>query len=118
LVNDWLLQEFHQRVDGARGLLLTDRLSAALKLAGITVTPQEEKVEDQLIKERQDGQLAASIAWQLGEDPTVMAHWRAAADLHRRAAAAAAFYSGQTPLVLAQSEPAEPEKQKTDKEPK
>jgi PIN domain len=120
IVNDWLLQEFHERVKSDRELRLTDRLSAALKLADIKVTKDEENAEERLIKERNEAEIAAAMPWQVGGDPNaaLIAHWRDQTELRFRAAATAAFYSGQTPIVLAQSEPAEPEKPKTDNEPK
>jgi hypothetical protein len=52
-MNDWLLHEFRERVSKKRKLLLTDRLSMALKLASITVTEQEEETENELLKQRQ-----------------------------------------------------------------
>lgn len=52
ILNDWLATEFRERVSKKRKLLLTDRLSTALKLASIEVTPQEVATETALISER------------------------------------------------------------------
>jgi hypothetical protein len=51
-LNDWLRQEFKQRVSQKRDVLLTSRLTEAFKIAGIKVTPQEEAQEKKLLKER------------------------------------------------------------------
>lgn len=94
VINDWLLQEFRERVSRRRKLILTDRLSAALKTAEITVTRQEVENEEQFLKEAvrtpnlQTGSLFASEAFQraLGIDklanragdtgPAVAALWK------------------------------------------
>ena len=52
MVNDWLLQEFRERVTKKRKLLLTDRLSVGLRAASITVTKQEEKSEAEFLNQR------------------------------------------------------------------
>ena len=52
ILNDWLATEFRERVSKKRKLLLTDRLSTALKLAKIPVTKQEVAAETALISER------------------------------------------------------------------
>jgi hypothetical protein len=52
ILNDWLATEFRDRVSKKRKLLLTDRLSTALKLASIPVTKQEVATEAALISER------------------------------------------------------------------
>lgn len=52
ILNDWLATEFRERVSKKRKLLLTDRLSTALKLASIRVTKQEVDAEAALITER------------------------------------------------------------------
>lgn len=49
-LNDWLDQEFHQRVGLRRKIVLTDRLSAAFKLVKIPVTDEMVKEELELIK--------------------------------------------------------------------
>jgi len=55
IVNDWLTTEFRSRVSNKRKLLLMDRLSAALKLVAIPVTPKEVDAEEQaLIAARRD----------------------------------------------------------------
>lgn len=52
ILNDWLAKEFRERVKKKRKLLLTDRLSTALKLASIPVTKQEVATEKALISAR------------------------------------------------------------------
>jgi hypothetical protein len=52
ILNDWLATEFRERVSKKRRLLLTDRLSSALKLASIPVTKQEFDAETRLLSER------------------------------------------------------------------
>jgi hypothetical protein len=52
ILNDWLLQEFRERVSKKRKVVLTDRLSAGLKAAAITVTKQEEKSEEEFLESR------------------------------------------------------------------
>jgi len=48
-VNDHLRQEFSERVSKKRKLLLYSRLSDALKLFAVTVTPQEEEAEKEIV---------------------------------------------------------------------
>jgi len=48
--NDWLKQEFQQRVSQRRKILLTQKLSAGLKIVDVTVTEEMEKAEQQLIE--------------------------------------------------------------------
>jgi hypothetical protein len=48
-INDHLRQEFSERVSRKRGLLLYPRLSEALKLFKIQVSPQEEQAETELV---------------------------------------------------------------------
>jgi hypothetical protein len=50
-LNDWLAQEFKERVSRKRKLQLTDRLSEGLKVAGIGVTKAEERSEEELLEE-------------------------------------------------------------------
>jgi hypothetical protein len=52
LVNDWLMQEFREQVGRRRKLILTDRLSVALKHAHIGVTREEEKAEEKFLEVR------------------------------------------------------------------
>jgi hypothetical protein len=49
ILNDWLTTEFRERVSTKRKLLLTDRLSIALKLASIPVTRQEVAAEEKAL---------------------------------------------------------------------
>jgi hypothetical protein len=51
-LNDWLRQEFTERVAKTRKVTLTGRLAEGLKLAKIDVTKAEEKSEDAFLKER------------------------------------------------------------------
>lgn len=51
ILNDWLLQEFRERVGRQRHITLTARLSDGLKAAGIAVSSKEEKAEDEFLKE-------------------------------------------------------------------
>ena len=51
VVNDWLGQEFRERVSKKRKLVLTDRLSAGFKLAEIAVSAEEEEEEERQIEE-------------------------------------------------------------------
>ena len=52
IINDWLLQEFKERVSHRRSLSLTVRLTEAFKQASITVSKEEEESEDSLLKNR------------------------------------------------------------------
>ena len=49
-LNDWLRQEFHQRVGARRKIFLTDKLSTAFKLVKIPVTPEMVKEENKLLE--------------------------------------------------------------------
>jgi predicted nucleic acid-binding protein len=51
ILNDWLVQEFKDRVSRKRTLILTDRLSEGLKSASIAVTAAQEKAEIKLVGE-------------------------------------------------------------------
>jgi hypothetical protein len=51
-LNDWLLQEFRDRVSKRRQISLVGRLTEGLKAASIRVTRREEQIEDRLIKAR------------------------------------------------------------------
>ncbi len=48
-LNDWLLQEFKQRVSSKRNVVLAPSLSAALKMLNVKVTAAEEKEERNII---------------------------------------------------------------------
>lgn len=54
ILNDWLAQEFKERVSRKRKILLTARLAHAFKLASVAVTKEEEKEEEELIKSTTD----------------------------------------------------------------
>lgn len=49
-LNDWLLQEFKQRISARRKIVLTTRLTEAFKHAGIRVSNNEVKQEEKLIR--------------------------------------------------------------------
>ncbi|MGZ4078049.1 MAG: PIN domain-containing protein [Bacteroidia bacterium] len=48
-LNDWLIQEFKERVSRRRQIIFTDRLSVAFKTAKIKVSKNTEKVEEELV---------------------------------------------------------------------
>ncbi|ACC79193.1 PIN domain-containing protein [Nostoc punctiforme] len=52
ILNDWLSQEFKQRVGRKRKIIITDRLTQAFKTISVTVTKQEEIEEDSLLEEK------------------------------------------------------------------
>ncbi|WP_447969602.1 PIN domain-containing protein [Nitrospira sp. M1] len=52
IINDWLRQEFKERVSKKRNIEVTNRLSEAMKKANIKVTPAEKIQEEKLIRER------------------------------------------------------------------
>lgn len=49
-LNDWLKQEFSQRVNRRRKIFLTHKLSVGLKIVHAAVTEEMEKAEQQLIE--------------------------------------------------------------------
>jgi len=51
ILNDWLVQEFKDRVSRKRTLILTDRLSEGFKNASIAVTAAQEKAEKKSVDE-------------------------------------------------------------------
>lgn len=53
-LNDWLRQEFSERVSFKRKLVLTDKLAKALKMVHATVTKEMEEEENQMIAEVPD----------------------------------------------------------------
>lgn len=67
ILNDWLATEFRERVSPKRKLLLTDRLSTALKLAKIPVTKQEVDAERELISERRVRRVKPDLVAALNE---------------------------------------------------
>ena len=50
-LNDWLKQEFKQRVGQRRKILLTDKLSVGLKIVNVDVTKEMEDVEKELLED-------------------------------------------------------------------
>lgn len=50
-LNDWLLQEFKERVSKKRTIFITSRLAEAFKKISLTVTKEMEKEEERIIKE-------------------------------------------------------------------
>ncbi len=63
-LNDWLKQEFKQRVSQRRKILLTQKLSVGLKIVHAAVTDEMEKAEQQLI----ESQNIASTVPEIYED--------------------------------------------------
>ena len=51
ILNDWLRQEFKERVSRKRSIILTNRLAEGLKRASIQVTPQEVAEEEKHIQD-------------------------------------------------------------------
>jgi len=51
MLNDWLVQEFRQRVSRKRRLVLTDKLSAGLAAAGIAVTKKQRESEQRFVQQ-------------------------------------------------------------------
>lgn len=51
ILNDWLAQEFKERISRTRKIVITDRLAHAFKLTSITVTKEEENEERNLLNE-------------------------------------------------------------------
>ena len=49
-INDWLAQEFKERVNKRRNVTLTDRLSEGLKQISIEVTQKEAKAEEEFLQ--------------------------------------------------------------------
>lgn len=54
-LNDWLRQEFSERVSRNRKIILTEKLAMALKLVHAAVTKEMEDEEDRIIAEHIDG---------------------------------------------------------------
>jgi len=54
-LNDWLRQEFSERVSRTRKIILTEKLAMALKLVHAAVTKEMEEEEDRIIAEVIDG---------------------------------------------------------------
>jgi len=50
ILNDWLLQEFKERVSHRRSIILTRSLAEAFKLASVSVSEEEEKSEEKLLE--------------------------------------------------------------------
>jgi hypothetical protein len=53
-INDWLIQEFKERVSHKCSITLTQRLSEGFKMAGITVAKEEEQAEEKFLFDWQD----------------------------------------------------------------
>jgi predicted nucleic acid-binding protein len=60
-LNDWLRQEFSERVSRKRKIILTEKLAMALKLVHAAVTKEMEDEEDRIIAEQIDGSLESSV---------------------------------------------------------
>lgn len=54
-LNDWLKQEFSERVSKKRKVILTDKLAQGLKVVHAAVTKEMEEEEERLIAEMSDG---------------------------------------------------------------
>ncbi len=65
VLNDWLGQEFRERVSRKRKIRLTDRLADGLRAADIGVTSQEEAEEEEFMEERLT--IPATRAFDLGD---------------------------------------------------
>lgn len=50
-LNDWLYQEFKERVSRKRTIFFTRRLAEGFKLAGISVSEEEEQVEEKFLSD-------------------------------------------------------------------
>jgi hypothetical protein len=50
ILNDWLAQEFKQRVSRKKKIIITDRLTSAFKAISVMVTKQEEQEEESLLE--------------------------------------------------------------------
>jgi len=70
-LNDWLRQEFKERISRRRSITLTGRLSEGFKIAGITVSEEEEQVEEKFLQASQE---AATIANKLYELRNRLSH--------------------------------------------
>jgi len=83
VLNDWLLQEFRERVTRKRKVTLTDRLSEGFKALSIPITTQEEAEEEELVALARDattaseprGYVESVIACQCGA--LLGVHWEA-----------------------------------------
>ena len=65
-INDWLAQEFRERVNRRLNVTLTDRLSEGLKQISIRVTKQEVKDEDEFLQ-RQRATLHSQFSGLFGD---------------------------------------------------
>jgi hypothetical protein len=54
-LNDWLRQEFSERVSRKRKIILTEKLAKALKMVHAAVTKEMEEEENRMIAEAIDG---------------------------------------------------------------
>ena len=75
ILNDWLTQEFKERVSRKRSIYLTKSLSEAFKRASITVSEEEEKAEETLLEERDrlsKPLQSTDLNWQWYYDPAAL----------------------------------------------
>lgn len=63
-INDWLLQEFRDRVSKKRVVRLTTRLAEGLKVAGIKVTRKQREAEEKFLRSEFDAVAANAAARQ------------------------------------------------------
>ena len=61
-LNDWLVQEFKERVSHKRPITLTGRLSEGFKIAGITVPAAEEQAEEKFLQALPETSLRALVS--------------------------------------------------------
>ncbi len=66
ILNDWLRQEFHDRVSRTRSITLTTRLAEGFRAAGIRVTRKETEAEEEFLKERTTSMAGRAAAASLG----------------------------------------------------
>ena len=68
-INDWLLQEFRDRVSKRRSVRLTTRLAEGLKVAGIRVTKKQQEAEEKFLRSAFDAVAANAAARQASVAP-------------------------------------------------
>jgi hypothetical protein len=63
-INDWLLQEFKNRLSQQRKIRVVDRLSTALKSLAVKVTPEEAEEEAETVEVSKDRKEKGALYWQ------------------------------------------------------
>jgi len=76
-LNDWLGEEFRQRVSKKRSIVLTSRLTDAFKRADVTITATEEEAERSVIQEKQSVAAAPPVQTQTVQEllEEIRARW-------------------------------------------